>query len=143
MQVTTTTIIDRPVADVFDYMTNMDHVSDWVTEVVEVRYDGDIEEGATGVDVRRLGRKIVEMPWLVTRHEPPSVVVFEYSEPFRVVAEFGFESLGAGTTRLTCTSRLYPTGRWRLLAPFMRLEARKADRIQFAKAKEILETRAA
>jgi uncharacterized protein YndB with AHSA1/START domain len=139
--VTTTVDINRPIEEVFEYLTNVDNAPEWSVEIVEVTRDGPFRLGATGKDVRMMGKKQVSMPWTVTEFAPPRRMVLEYTEPFAFSAAFLFEATSLGTTQVTCTSQMNPTGRWRLLSPIMKREAAKTDRIQFENAKQILENR--
>jgi uncharacterized protein YndB with AHSA1/START domain len=132
--------IDRPINDVFEYLSNLDNAPQWTTGLIEIRHDGDLRTGATGTDVRTMGRKQVEMPWTVTAFAPPCKMVFEYGPPFPVTAVFSLETMPAGGTRLTCRTQMRLLGLYRLLAPIVSREARKVDKVQFARAKDILES---
>ncbi|MGH3119363.1 MAG: SRPBCC family protein [Gaiellales bacterium] len=131
--------IRRSQQETFDYLTDLRNAPEWSTEVVDVTYDGDLREGTTGKDVRRMGRKEIVMPWTVTAYDAPRRIVFEYGAPFPATADFSFEPTAHGTL-VTCDTDLRPRGLWRLLAPLMAKEARKADEVQFAKVKAILES---
>ena len=132
--------IKRPTTDVFDYLTDLRNAKEWNTEVVDVRYDGELRAGATGVDRRRMGRKEIEMPWTITAFERPRRMVIDYAKPFPATAEFSFSPTSSGTL-VRCLTELRPRGLWRLLTPLIAREAKSADRAQFAKVKVILESR--
>ena len=136
----TSIVIDRPQRDVFEYLTDLRNAKEWSTEVVDVSYDGELSEGSTGADTRKMGRKEIVMPWRITSFDPPSRVVIEYEAPFPITACFSFAPSGSGT-RVTCVTDLYPRGMWRLLSPMIAREAAKADEVQFRKVKAILEGR--
>lgn len=138
--VTTTVEITRPIGEVFEYFSDVENAPDWSVEVVEVTHDGPIGLGATGRDVRMMGKRQITMPWTVTEYEPPYRAVFEYTEPFPTNMTFQFDPTESGT-RVTCAMVMKPTGFWKLLSPLMAREGAKADRAQFARAKEILESR--
>ena len=112
--ISTTVEIDRPIEEVFDYLTNLDNAPEWSVEVVDVRHDGPFQVGATGQDVRMMGKKQVTMPWTVTEFEPPHRMVLDYTEPFPINAAFLFASTPSGGTRVTCNTEMKPTGRWKL-----------------------------
>jgi uncharacterized protein YndB with AHSA1/START domain len=139
--VNTTLEIDRPIEEVFEFLSNVDNAPEWSLEIVEVSHDGPIELGATGRDVRIMGKKQVTMPWTVTEFERPFRVVFEYTEPFPITAAFLFDATDSQKTNVTCLTTMKPTGFWRLLSPMMAREGAKTDEAQFAKAKRILEGR--
>jgi hypothetical protein len=134
--------IKRPTPDVFDYLSDLGNAEEWSTGLVAVRYDGELRAGTTGVDTRRLGRKEVEMPWKITAFERPRRMVVEYAKPFPATAEFSFSPTSSGTL-VRCQTELRPRGLWRLLEPMIAREARSVDEAQFAKVKEILESRPA
>lgn len=136
----TSVTISRPAEEIFAYLTDLRNAKDWNNEVIDVRYEGEITLGSTGSDTRKLGRKEVVMPWKVTAFDPPSRLVIEYEKPFPLTAEFSFQPVDSGT-RLTCLTNLRPRGFWRLLAPALAREGKKADVVQFNKVKAILEDR--
>lgn len=139
--ITTSTVIRRSQQETFAYLTDLRNAKEWSTEVVDVRYDTeDLGLGATGVDVRRMGSKELEMPWEVTAYEQPDRLVLEYGGRFPATADFSFRPEPGGT-RVTCEVELRPNGLWKLLSPLLAAEARKADATQFQKVKEILESR--
>jgi uncharacterized protein YndB with AHSA1/START domain len=72
----TSIVIDRPVDETFAYLTDPRNATEWSTELVAVAYDGDLTEGSTGLDTRRMGRRVVEMPWVVAAYERPERIVF-------------------------------------------------------------------
>ena len=141
-QIKTSIVIRRPQDETFAYLTDPRNAKDWSTELVDVTYNGDLTEGTTGVDTRRMGRKDVVMPWIVTAYEPPERIVFEYGRPFPATAVYSFRADHGGTL-VTCDTELRPRGLWRVLAPVMAAEAKKVDAVQFQKVKEILEARSA
>jgi hypothetical protein len=140
-RVETSIEIHRPQEAVFAYLTDLHNAKEWATELVDVTYDGELAEGTTGVDTRKMGGKEILMPWEVTTFDPPNQLVFEYGPPFPATAQFVFQPTGRGTL-LTCATELRPRGFWRLVAPVMVWEARKSDRVQFQNVKGILESRA-
>jgi uncharacterized protein YndB with AHSA1/START domain len=141
-RILTTIEINRPVEEVFGFLTNLDNAPRWTVGLVEVRVDGRLRLGTRGTDVRTMGRKQVEMPWEVTRYEPPEVVEFTYGKPLPATATFTFERTAQGT-RMTCDTTVRPTGLYRLISPLIAREGRKTDALQFRKAKKLMEARSA
>ena len=140
VHIRTSTVIRRSQEETFDYLTDIRNAKEWAVELVEVAYDGDLRDGATGVDTRRMGRKLASVPWVVTAYERPERIAFEYGGRFPATADFTFRAEDGGT-RVTCETDLRLRGGWRLLAPVFAAEARKVDRAQFDKVKAILESR--
>jgi uncharacterized protein YndB with AHSA1/START domain len=134
--------IARPVGEVWEYLTDLHNAKDWSTEVVNTTYSGPIQLGATGSDTRRMGKREVKWDWRVTGYEPPRRLTLTYGPPMNAVADFTFEPVTQGT-RVTCITSLKPSGWMRFIAPMIAAEGRKADQKQFARAKEILESRRA
>ena len=132
--------IRRPQDEAFAYLTDPRNAKEWSTELVDVTYDGDLTQGTTGLDTRKVGRKTIVMPWTVTKYQRPERIVFEYGRPFPATAEFSFRTTDDGTL-VTCDTQLRPRGIWRLLGPLMAREAKKADAVQFEKVRAILEGR--
>jgi uncharacterized protein YndB with AHSA1/START domain len=136
--ITTTIEIHRPVDEVFSFLTDLDNAKLWTVDLVSVRAAGPLGAGVHGTDVRVMGRKQVEMPWQVTRYEPPHAIAFTYGDPFPATATFTCEATEGGT-RLTCDTTLRLKGLHRWLGPLIAREARKTDAVQFRKAKTVLE----
>jgi uncharacterized protein YndB with AHSA1/START domain len=139
-RIETSVVIAKPQVDVFAYLIDLRNAMEWSTELVDVTYDGELAEGSTGSDTRRMGRKEIVMPWRITSFDPPNRLVVEYERPFPITAEFTFRA-SEGGTRVTCAMDLRPRGFWRLLGPVMAREGKKTDQVQFNKVKEILESR--
>jgi uncharacterized protein YndB with AHSA1/START domain len=137
-QITTAIEIDRPVEEVFAFITDLGNAHLWAVDLVEVRHNGPLARGSRGTDVRRIGRKEVELPWEVTRHDPPRVLDLIYGDPFPATAAFTFEPTSRGT-RMSCDTTLRLRGIHRLMAPLAARQARKTDAEQFRRAKDMLE----
>ena len=137
-RIETSVVIARPPQEVFAYLTDLRNAKEWSTELVDVMYDGELAEGTTGSDTRKMGRKEIVMPWRVTSFDSPNRLVIAYERPFPMTAEFSFQAREGGT-RVTCATQLRPRGFWRLLAPVLAWEGKKTDEIQFNKVKAILE----
>lgn len=63
-KVTTSVEINRPIDEVFGYMSNLDNL-EWTIGLIEVSHDGPLRAGARGADVRLMGGWEVTMPWTV------------------------------------------------------------------------------
>lgn len=132
--------IARPQEEVFAYLTDLENAKRWSIEPVDVTYYGELAEGTTGVDARKLGWKEIAMPWTITVFDPPNRVVMEYTAPFPITSALSFQPTGTGA-RVTCSMDLRTRGFWRLLGPLLAREGRKSDQAQFQKVKRILEDR--
>lgn len=141
-KILTSVEIDRPIETVWEYLTDLRHAKDWSSEVVDTVYSGPIRLGATGVDTRMWGKKEVKWDWTVTQYDPPRLLSLTYGPPLNAVADFTFEAATPHKTNVSCITTLRPSGWWRLLSPMIAAEGRKADQVQFAKVKTILEAAA-
>lgn len=143
-EITTTIQIDRPRAEVFAYLTDLRNAPEWSTELLHRTFDGEqVAVGTTGVDeLRALGRILVA-PWEVTEYVPPESVRIEFGGALSATSRFSFDETEAGaSTIMTCVTNLHPRGLLlRMFAPFLAVDARKADKAQFLRAKQILESR--
>ena len=95
--------IDRPVEEVFSYVTDPENLPEWSNLVLEVRRetDGDLQEGDRFTTAAKfLGRRF-ETPFEVSSHEPHR----RHSDtsrggPFEQVYTYSLEETGQGGTRL-------------------------------------------
>ena len=136
----TTVDLERPLETVWNYMTDLHRVKDWSSEVVETVYLGPIRLGATGVDIRRIGKHEIRVNREVTGYHPPTLLVLTFGPPVNSIARFSFRPTPIGGTRLTCRTTIKPVGWKRLISPLIVAEARRADEKQFARAKSNLES---
>ena len=63
-------VINRPIEEVFSFMSNLENNPQWVSGVLETKLTspGPMAAGSTGTDMRQfLGRRI-ESTWEVTEH---------------------------------------------------------------------------
>jgi hypothetical protein len=81
--------VERPIGEVFAYLTNLERVPDWQTNVLflQLQSSGGMRAGARLVELRKfLGRK-VESIVEVTEYEPPhryTITVQSGPIPFRI-----------------------------------------------------------
>ena len=71
------TRIEAPVAEVFEYLSDLRNVADWMTGVVsaEQTSDGEMGLGSTALVIRELMGQRFEAPLTVTEFDPPRRVV--------------------------------------------------------------------
>jgi uncharacterized membrane protein len=137
MQFTNYVVIDRPVSDVFAFISNFENMPQWNYFVVEVT-----KESANGPEVGtifRQRRKSDEQVYTITEFEPNLRVTVRTLPPARdFQMRFTFEPYGDGT-RLT-DEWVLQTGLPRWLAGFGAARISSAVRDNLAKLKELLET---
>lgn len=138
-KIETSVEINRPLEEVWAYMTDLRNAKEWSAELVDTVYSGPNQLGASGVDTRRIGRREMKWNWEVTGYDPPCRLTLTYGPPLHATADFNFEPTGDNGTRVSCKTTLSPHGWMKLIAPLIAAEGRKVDQNQFIKVKEILE----
>jgi hypothetical protein len=141
MDQSATIVINRPVADVFDYVMEVSHDALWRTSIVEAAYtsDGPLGVGTTGFDrVSANGRDMIAS-WTTVEYEPGKLARWAFdSGPLEGSGGYICEQAGEAT-RFTLESHVRPTGPLRLLGPIFGMVVRRGNRTDVERLKEILE----
>lgn len=141
MDQSATIIIDRPVAEVFDYVMEVSHDAQWRTGIVEAAYtsEGPLGVGTTGFDrISGSGRDTIAA-WTAVEYEPGSLARWTFdSGPIEGSGGYICEQAGDGT-RFTLESRVRSTGPLRLLGPVFGMVVKRLHRSDVRKLKKILE----
>lgn len=142
--ITTTTEIDRPAADVFDYATDPTRFHEWQKGVVDGHMDhaGTPEVGAHCSTTRRIGGANRASTSRLTHIDPPRTWgVHGIDGPIRATVDVTVEPLTATRTRLTIAVDFEGHGIGKILVPMMvRREAQKEMPANLAELKKRLET---
>ena len=137
MRFTNTVMIDRPISEVFAFISNFENMPKWNYFVVDTT-----NESPPGIGVGttyRQRRKTDSQRYAVTEFEPERRVAVRTLPPAAdLLMTFTFESSGRGT-RLT-DEWVLDTGLPRWLEVFGGARIRSAVRGNLAKLKELLET---
>lgn len=133
--------IDRPASEVFAYVIDVAHDTQWRTGVVEAAYtsDGEPGVGATGYDkVAADGREAVAT-WTVFDYEQGSHARWTLdSGPMQGTGGYVCEGAGNATT-FTLEAHVTPGGWYRLLGPVFGMIGRRQNQADVRKLKGILE----
>jgi carbon monoxide dehydrogenase subunit G len=133
--------INRPVAEVWDFIGNFENTTRWSRGVLEARQtsDGLLGAGSTlQTVVKAFGRRRTA-DYLVTEYEPNHAFAFEVtSGPMTSRARYSVEPAGAGT-RLTASGEVAATGLYRLLAPIIVRTVKRHSEADLTNVKRILE----
>lgn len=141
MQYEVTTVIARPLPDVFQFVTNVENQPKWQAASVE---NHQLTPGpmAVGAKIQHIGK------WLGRRYESIGQVVdFEpgsrwayksLSGPYQLEMRYHFEPAAAGT-RLTLTAEGGDLGFFRLPAPLLRYLAERVLQGDLTRLKKVLE----
>jgi carbon monoxide dehydrogenase subunit G len=133
--------VDRPVEEVWAFISNFENTTRWSRGVLEA---GQTSDGPLGVGstlrtvVKAFGRRRTA-DYLVTEYEPNRAFAFKVtSGPVTSRARFSVEPAGAGT-RLTASGEAEATGRYKLLAPILVRTLKRHSQDDLARVKRILE----
>jgi uncharacterized protein YndB with AHSA1/START domain len=141
VDVTTETVVDRPVAEVAAYAADPTNAPRWYANIrsVEWRTEPPVRVGSRVAFVARfLGRRLA-YTYEVAELVPGRRLVMRTEQgPFPMETTYEWEPAGGGT-RMTLRNRGEPSGFSRLAAPFMATAMRRANRKDLAALKSILE----
>ena len=119
LKVEESVMVDRPIEDVFAYLTDPVKIPDWQSSALEARIEGGgpMRAGATVLEQRKfLGRRI-ESTMEVLEYEPPHRFRIKVSSgpvPFEVTNTLGAAD---GGTRIDAVLEGEPGGFFRLAEP--------------------------
>jgi uncharacterized membrane protein len=137
-------VINRPIDEVFAYVSDLTNALEWQTGLIEVRKT---TAGTLGIEtqftfVRKfLGRKLEASNEFIV-YQPNEIVTFiTTSGPMAVEASYLFGTEPEGT-RVTCKIEMKPEGFSRLAEPLIAASVRREMSTEFAYLKNLLENRA-
>jgi len=135
------TLIDRPVKDVFAFITNPANMSKWNSAVVSMEQ---ITPGAVGMGTKfktigeMLGRRI-EGEMEVIAFEPDSKYGFQMNAgPVQVNVTLGFKTVGTGT-KLSLNAQGNPGGLFKLAEGVMQGRVKSMMEENLVRLKSVLE----
>jgi uncharacterized membrane protein len=144
MDVSLSTIINRPSEDIFAVLTNLENDLKWRSEWVDARKTS---EGPIGIGTRfslfakAFGRRI-ETVYETIQYEPSRIVRWKaMSGPIPLIFQRSFESIEGGT-RLTIRYQAELRGFMKLAMSFMIGSVKKQHEGDLRKLKELMEARA-
>lgn len=137
-------VIDRPIDEVFEFVSNPENDSQWQSGVLESGQtsEGPMGVGATSREVRQfLGRRI-ESTVEITEYEPKRKIGFKSTSgpiPFKVA--YMFEPVEGGT-KLSTVGEAEPGGFFKMAEPIAMRMFEREMKGNFANLKDILEAQA-
>lgn len=131
--------IDRPVAEVFNYLNDPAKMPEWNSTMEEATASETPVKAGTRIHtrVRGLGRTI-EGTLEVVEYEPNKRVAWKSDEPFPLKGSYTFQAENGGT-RLVAAAEAEPGGFFKLGEPILARIVKKQLQAQFDTAKELLE----
>lgn len=138
--------INRPAADVFGYLDQLERHGEWQGSIVSAKVETD---GPTRVGTRVVERRSVpggerDIPYEITDYDPPRRVSFRGTAgPVRPVGTVTVDAVGDASSRVTVELDLEGHGLGKLFAFFARRQAAKEVPQDQQKLKQVLESTAA
>jgi uncharacterized membrane protein len=142
VDVTTETTIQRPANEVAAYAADPDNVPHWYVNIRSVRWQTPppLAVGSRLAFVAEFLGRTLEYTYEVVDHVPGRRFVMRTAEgPFPMETTYSWEPIGNDATHMTLRNRGEPRGFSALLAPFMAMAMRRANRKDLARLKQILE----
>jgi hypothetical protein len=144
MQFSNTITIERPLHEIFEFVSELENVPKWNYAIVETRKtsEGAVGVGTTYRQIRSIPTRSEET-LLVTDFEPDRRFEFEGSlGPLRGTLRYEFDEVD-GATRLTNTAELEASGILALAAPIASGRIREAVAENLRTLKQLLERESA
>jgi carbon monoxide dehydrogenase subunit G len=139
--ITQSVTVNRPVEEVWAFLSDFENTTRWSRGVLEARQtsDGPLRVGSIlQTVVKAFGRRRTA-DYLVTEYEPNRVFAFAVTAgPMTSRARYSVEPAGAGT-RLTVSGEAEATGLLRLLAPILVRTVERHSQDDLFNLKRILE----
>ncbi|MFH1185658.1 MAG: SRPBCC family protein [Chloroflexota bacterium] len=133
--------INKPIADVFAFMSEFSNDAKWQGDLVrsEKTSDGPMAVGSTGLYVQKVMGKEIKNDVVVTGYEPPKrFSVKTTSGPVQFEFVTSFEGMGGGT-HVTANLKGEAGGFFKVAEGLLQKEIAKSFERDFAKLKELLE----
>ena len=136
--------VARSPQEVFAYLDDLSRHGEWQTQIesVELLTEGPTRVGTRAVDTRRVPGGRQKITYEITEHDPPRRAAFRGLDgPIRPVGSVTVEGLDEGRrSRVTLELHLEGHGLGKLIAPLVRLDARRQVPKDQARFKERLES---
>src|SRR6516164_271232 len=135
--------INRPAAEVFAYLDQLDRHREWQSTIVSttVETDGPTRVGTRVAERRKVPGGARDFPYEITEHEPPRKASFRgTSGPVRPVGTVAVDPVGESSSRMTTQLELEGHGIGKLFVVFARRQAAREIPESHQKFKEVLES---
>ena len=144
VEVEVSAVINRPVEEVFAFVTRIENWNQWDTQLAEVKKtsEGPVGVGTTWQEVRHFMGRRMESTNEITEYEPNRKLSFKStSGPFPVEGGYTFESVEGGT-KFTVKGQAETGGFFKLADPIVRRAVKGQLETINANLKELLEAQA-
>jgi len=136
--------INKPIEEVFEYVTNIDNLPLWAGPVTEAKQtsEGPVGVGTTQTQVAQLLGRRIESSLEVTEYEPnKKFTTKSTSGPIPIEVHYNFEPVAEGT-RLEVVGILDAGGFFKLAEPLVARTLKRQTEGDFKTLKELLESSA-
>jgi uncharacterized membrane protein len=143
VDVTTETVIDRPVDEVAAFAADPANVTRWYQNIesVELETPPPLDVGARMAFRASFLNRHLTYTYEVTEYEVGRRLVMRTADgPFPMETTYTWEAAERGGTRMRLRNRGQPSGFSRLVAPFMARAMRRANTKDLRRLKAILES---
>lgn len=142
VDVVTEGVIERPRWEVARYVADPDNAPTWYKNIKSVEWRSS-KPVAVGSQIQFiahfLGRRL-RYTYEITEYVPGSRLIMRTAEgPFPMETSYTWDDAGPGATRMTLRNRGRPTGFARLAAPVMTMAIRRANTMDMARLRRLLE----
>ena len=144
VDVTTEIEIARPRTEVAGYASDPDNATAWYENIerVEWKTEKPLAEGSRVAFVARfLGRRLAYTYEIATLVPGERLVMRTADGPFAMETSYAWDDTADGSTRMRLRNRGEPSGFSSVVAPFMAMAMRRANRKDLRRLKELLERR--
>ncbi len=134
--------IDRPVKDVFTFVTTPENALLWMSNLTSYETDGPIEKGTRTKGSTKVAGRQVDWESEVTEYDPYRTLLWRSVEaPMHFTIEYTFEDVTNGSTQLTWHQQVDELGGFfgKLADPLVTAMYAHDVRSNLAKLKAILE----
>ena len=137
-------LVDRPIKDVFAFVSNPNNMSQWNSTVVSLQQaiPGTVEVGTKFKTVGEMMGRRVEGEMQITIHEPDTQCGFQLQAgPMQVNLTFAFKTVGTGT-KISLNAQGNPGGIYKLAEGVMAGQVKSMMEGNLARLKTALEKEA-
>lgn len=142
VEVETSVLINQPIEKVFEFVTTPENDAQWMIGVESRDHTPGEPPGVGSTsqsEIRFLGVS-VRVTWEVTEYEPPTKIGVKTIEgPVSVEAEYSFEAVGTGQTKVTVHGEADVGGLFKLAEPLVERMAQRQWEASFENLKDVLE----
>lgn len=143
VKVETSVLVNQPIEKVFEFVTTPENDSQWYIGV-ESRDHTPGEPagvGSTSQSTMRFSGVSVTVDWEVTGYDPPKMIkVKTVKGPLSVNAEYNFESVSAGQTKVSVHGEADVSDLFSLADPIIERMAQRQWEASFENLKDVLES---